>query len=280
MLKHFGGILLLFKKFFGQRKQTGFVVWFLAHRGNQIGWYGKETQTEFSMRSAYHLAKEKMQHHQGESSMANQTRGVWKKIWNLNVPGAVKTFLWRVCHNSLPTWANLHKKGDHHWPVMSTLWYVSGNNWPCLMELRDSHSSVDRVQKKNPETIHMGDIRASSFRAMERPFGGWRSGVGGVSSLAFMATQEYNSLWWAFIHPLSKSCSKVRNLWKIITKLFCVLTLVCGVSLLQFASYGRSLLLERLKLTGTQPLMCWTNKWVWESFFVMQLGQLWPQCVP
>lgn len=42
--------------------------------------------------------------------MANQTRGVWKKIWNLNVPGAVKTFLWRVCHNSLPTWANLHKR--------------------------------------------------------------------------------------------------------------------------------------------------------------------------
>lgn len=110
MLKHFGGKLILFKKFFGQRKQTGFAVWFLAHRGNQIGWYGKETQTEFSMRSAYHLAKEKMQHHQGESSMANQTRGVWKKIWNLNVPGAVKTFLWRVCHNSLPTWANLHKR--------------------------------------------------------------------------------------------------------------------------------------------------------------------------
>lgn len=35
---------------------------------------------------------------------------VWKTCWNLSVLNAVKMFLWRACHNLLPTKANLFKR--------------------------------------------------------------------------------------------------------------------------------------------------------------------------
>lgn len=31
--------------------------------------------------------------------------------WDLNVTNAIKMFLWRACHNLLPTKANLFKRG-------------------------------------------------------------------------------------------------------------------------------------------------------------------------
>ena len=35
---------------------------------------------------------------------------IWKVCWNLNVPNNVKMFVWRTCHNLLPTRANLFKR--------------------------------------------------------------------------------------------------------------------------------------------------------------------------
>jgi hypothetical protein len=74
----------------------------LSPRGHpdQIIWSGTSNST-FSVRSAYHI---------GESSKATSHRVLWKKLWSLRVPSVIKNFLWRVCHNLLPTKLNLHRK--------------------------------------------------------------------------------------------------------------------------------------------------------------------------
>jgi hypothetical protein len=64
----------------------------------------------FSVRSAYHMEKERLMRRGGESSETIQQTQVWQKIWNLHVPATVKSFVWRVCHNSLPTRDNLYQK--------------------------------------------------------------------------------------------------------------------------------------------------------------------------
>ena len=43
-----------------------------------------------------------------EHSMTREHSLVWNKIWSLNVPSKVRTFLWRACSNYLPTRDNLH----------------------------------------------------------------------------------------------------------------------------------------------------------------------------
>ena len=45
-----------------------------------------------------------------EHSTAALDRPIWNKLWSLNVPHKVKTFIWWACSNSLPTRDNLHRR--------------------------------------------------------------------------------------------------------------------------------------------------------------------------
>jgi hypothetical protein len=85
----------------------------LIWRGNSSGM--------FSVRSAYHLAKERVSRDLGESSDAAPALVFfWKHLWKLRIPGVVKNFIWRASHNLLPTKVNLHKKKivpDSHCPL-------------------------------------------------------------------------------------------------------------------------------------------------------------------
>jgi hypothetical protein len=74
-----------------------------------LRWQGT-TSGEFTVRSAYHLEKEKQERLRGESSTAPACTRTWKTIWSLNVPNSVKMFLWRACNDLLPTKVNLGKK--------------------------------------------------------------------------------------------------------------------------------------------------------------------------
>lgn len=65
----------------------------------------------FFIKSAYHLGMSQKLRSQGKKFENSLSSKVWKKIWGLHVPSVVKTFLWRVCKNSLPTRDNLFKKG-------------------------------------------------------------------------------------------------------------------------------------------------------------------------
>ena len=65
---------------------------------------------QFSVRSAYHLAVEKQAKICGVASKQSKGSEIWKVCWKLNIPNNVKMFVWRACHNILPTKANLFKR--------------------------------------------------------------------------------------------------------------------------------------------------------------------------
>ena len=44
------------------------------------------------------------------TSDLSTTRSIWKGVWGLCVPNRVKTLLWRVGSNSLPSLENLNKR--------------------------------------------------------------------------------------------------------------------------------------------------------------------------
>ena len=64
----------------------------------------------FSVRSAYHLAKDMETSIKPESSVRITESGVWKTLWKLPLTNAEKNFMWRACHNLLPTKDNLLRR--------------------------------------------------------------------------------------------------------------------------------------------------------------------------
>jgi hypothetical protein len=65
----------------------------------------------FTVKSAYHLGMTMKGQLLPECSEKKDPANIWKICWNLNVPNAVKMFLWRASHNSLPTKTNLFRRG-------------------------------------------------------------------------------------------------------------------------------------------------------------------------
>jgi hypothetical protein len=61
----------------------------------------------FSVRSGYHLAKENFEHTKAGSSNGFHNSAIWKTMWKLKGPNTEKHFIWRACHDILPTRENL-----------------------------------------------------------------------------------------------------------------------------------------------------------------------------
>jgi hypothetical protein len=73
-------------------------------------WRGSTT-SEFIVRSAYHMEKDRTERNRGVGSTSSAPSSVWKKIWDMQMPNSIKMFLWRACHNILPTKVSLQKRG-------------------------------------------------------------------------------------------------------------------------------------------------------------------------
>jgi hypothetical protein len=65
----------------------------------------------FSVKSAYHMTKSKIEECNGSSSNQNLSTQLWKRVWHVMRPPVVRVFLWKACSNILPTKLNLHKRG-------------------------------------------------------------------------------------------------------------------------------------------------------------------------
>ena len=66
-----------------------------------------------SVKTAYHVALRLKQQQVVENSKVRSDKPTWKKLWTLNVPLKVRTFMWRACSNNLPTRDNLRRRKVH-----------------------------------------------------------------------------------------------------------------------------------------------------------------------
>lgn len=64
----------------------------------------------YSVKSGYKLLCEPLLPDTNCPPVVDSKRGLWKSIWQLNVLGKIKHFLWKACTNSLPSKENLLKR--------------------------------------------------------------------------------------------------------------------------------------------------------------------------
>lgn len=69
-------------------------------------WRGT-AKSDFSVRSAYYLAKELEVCYKAKSSSRVGDNPFWQDLWKLHILNVEKHFLWLACHNLLPTKENL-----------------------------------------------------------------------------------------------------------------------------------------------------------------------------
>ena len=72
-------------------------------------WTENKAKT-FTVKTAYKVALRLKSGALAEHSSAREHGITWRKIWKLNVPPKVRTFLWRACSNYLPTRDNLSRR--------------------------------------------------------------------------------------------------------------------------------------------------------------------------
>jgi ribonuclease HI len=81
----------------------------VSNQGDKQIWRGTKNGF-FSVKSAYFIQKELERKEEAESSARRGISRVWQEIWKLRLPNAGKIFLWRACHEILPTWVNLYRR--------------------------------------------------------------------------------------------------------------------------------------------------------------------------
>lgn len=64
----------------------------------------------FSVKSAYNLELNRRKMETCECSSTMEDTVLWKRLWALNAPIVLKNFVWKVCHDLLPTNGNLFNK--------------------------------------------------------------------------------------------------------------------------------------------------------------------------
>jgi hypothetical protein len=101
---------------------------------DQIVWAGTKNGI-FTVRSAYHLAKELSLVEIGECSIAGQKERMWQIIWKLKCPRVIHLFLWKACNNILPTKGNLSRRAvtkDDKCPICKLETETIGHSlWSC-----------------------------------------------------------------------------------------------------------------------------------------------------
>ena len=63
---------------------------------------------QYSCKSGYWILKYEV-NEEGFMAMQVEDKNFWHKSWDFRVPNKIKNFLWRACHDSIPTKANLRR---------------------------------------------------------------------------------------------------------------------------------------------------------------------------
>jgi hypothetical protein len=135
-------------------------------------WAGNKSGL-FTVRSAYHLAKEVEKREVGGCSGNNMMTHLWNKIWQLQVPRVVTLFLWQACNNVLPTKENLFKRkitDDPRCPVCLLEEEMVGHAlWSCTVA-RDVWLELNaKIQKSISEEDEFNFILQRLLDRLEGP---------------------------------------------------------------------------------------------------------------
>ena len=93
----------------------------------------KNRDGSYTIKTGYQILCEEQSRDHASSSFPDVTKGLWKGIWKLRVPGKIKHFLWRACSDYFPTKHNLWKRrivpnevceicNSHPETVLHSLW--------------------------------------------------------------------------------------------------------------------------------------------------------------
>lgn len=116
---------------------------------------------QFSINSGYKISREQMNREkggEGSSTIVDDERKLWGKIWSLNIKRKAQHFLWRACNNCISVRACLKKGGiktdgmckqcregletvEHlffYCPKTQLIWKISPVSWEGLSYATDS----------------------------------------------------------------------------------------------------------------------------------------------
>ncbi|XP_042969001.1 uncharacterized protein LOC122301672 [Carya illinoinensis] len=113
----------------------------------------------FTVNNAYHLQLERLKNSRGGCSEEEKEDKRWRSIWELEVPGVVKFFIWRAGNDLLPTKKNLFRRkivadqkcllcGAEIETVMHALWEAN-DVWS------DSQSLVQKWSSTESDFLHL-----------------------------------------------------------------------------------------------------------------------------
>lgn len=125
-----------------------------TNRPDKVIWRGSANGL-FTVKSAYHMAKEMELNRKAGSSQGGGFGELWRSIWKLRIPNAEKHFLWKACKEILPTKANLtqrHVLDDDMCPICG-LHEETGFHilWDCSSARDVWRVSLKKFQKLIPD---------------------------------------------------------------------------------------------------------------------------------
>jgi ribonuclease HI len=124
--------------------------------------WGAAKNGQFTVRSAYHVAKEIGERYIGGSSEERSNTSLWKRIWKLDGPKVVKLFIWQACNNILPTYENLFKRkvvSDALCPICKgDIETVGHALWSCPAAQDVWHECPRKIQKSTSDQTSFLDI--------------------------------------------------------------------------------------------------------------------------
>jgi ribonuclease HI len=137
----------------------------LSGRQQEDRLYWFETQNgKYSVRSGYKLLCKDDRANIPESSRQWDPDPLWKRIWRARVPAKIRTFLWRACHDSLPTKLGLFKRQVTPNPLCETCRAQSEDSLHALWKC----PAVSRVWSLDPDFSDLQNLAPMSLSALMR----------------------------------------------------------------------------------------------------------------
>jgi ribonuclease HI len=125
----------------------------------------------FSVKSAYYVAKAMEARERASTSTGTKMSEVWRQIWKLKLPNAEKNFIWRACHDILPTKEKLLRRKISVDPLCPLCGLVTETSfhvlWDCS-SARDVWSMCERkIQKSHFDGPNFMEVVEGIFKKCE-----------------------------------------------------------------------------------------------------------------